>query len=165
VATPVELSVKLVKHGEGVAEFTSKLYTEAVVAMLYLAGCTRPDIARAVSALSRYVSPPPQSTTGVQRSGFCSISGARTRREFRMAEMQQIPTQKESSIRITCAMHTSACSQAMYSAGSLSCSQLWQHPQPTLQSIWHQAKAARKLPSTLATQAVGRPVDHGWARG
>jgi hypothetical protein len=58
VATPAEPGVKLVKHAEGNRECTSEPYAEAVGVMLYLAGCTRPDIAQTVNALSRYVSAP-----------------------------------------------------------------------------------------------------------
>ncbi len=55
--TPLSVSTRLIKS-DGESERTSQPYSELVGSLLYLSICTRPDIAQAVGALTRYMSNP-----------------------------------------------------------------------------------------------------------
>jgi transposase InsO family protein len=57
VATPMNSGVRLTKEGQPL-DTSRYLYSKLVGALLYLSVCTRPDIAQAVGALSRYMAKP-----------------------------------------------------------------------------------------------------------
>jgi transposase InsO family protein len=57
-ATPLSVSTKLVKEPDNLLDTSKYPYRELVGSLLYLAVCTRPDIAQAVGALTRFMSAP-----------------------------------------------------------------------------------------------------------
>jgi hypothetical protein len=60
-STPMDQGTKLSKEGDSVQdEGERKRYASTVGALLYLANCTRPDIAYATSSLARFMSAPTQ---------------------------------------------------------------------------------------------------------
>ena len=56
--TPLSASIKLVKEPGELLDTIQFPYSELIGSLLYLAVCTRPDIAQAVGALARYMSAP-----------------------------------------------------------------------------------------------------------
>jgi len=68
VKTPVDTNVKLIKSEEPIDEDLRQLYQQAVGSLMYIMIGTRPDIAYAVSLVSRFASNPNQSHwTAVKR--------------------------------------------------------------------------------------------------
>lgn len=57
-STPLSVSTRITQEGSRGVDKSKCPYTELVGGLLYIAGCTRPDIAHAVGALSRYMSRP-----------------------------------------------------------------------------------------------------------
>jgi Reverse transcriptase (RNA-dependent DNA polymerase) len=57
-AVPMSTATKLSREGDEPLDTSVYPYSELVGALLYLATCTRPDIAQAVGALARYMSSP-----------------------------------------------------------------------------------------------------------
>ena len=56
--TPLSASIKLVKDSGELLDTNKFPYSELIGSLLYLAVCTRPDIAQAVGALARHMSAP-----------------------------------------------------------------------------------------------------------
>jgi hypothetical protein len=65
-STPLSVSTRLTKEGKGV-DRSSVPYMELVGSLLYISGCTRPDIAQAVGALSRFMSYPTEQHWGTAK--------------------------------------------------------------------------------------------------
>jgi hypothetical protein len=51
---PFDVNVKLSKHSEDVLDVSIYPYSELIGSLLYLVGCTRPDLAYVVGVLSRF---------------------------------------------------------------------------------------------------------------
>ena len=58
--TPLDVNLKLSKEGEQPSPEEAAKYPEIVGSLLYLCGCTRPDLAQSVGLLSRYMAEPKQ---------------------------------------------------------------------------------------------------------
>jgi hypothetical protein len=71
--TPLEVSVQLVRATESDERVVG--YAEIVGSLLYLANCTRPDIAFAVSALSRHMANPTRAHLNAAKSVLRYLSG------------------------------------------------------------------------------------------
>jgi Reverse transcriptase (RNA-dependent DNA polymerase) len=56
--TPMDANLKLSMHGEDAEKKDIDQYPELIGCLLYLSGCTRPDIAQAVGTLSRFTAAP-----------------------------------------------------------------------------------------------------------
>jgi hypothetical protein len=56
--TPMDANLKLSMHGEDAEKQDIDQYPELIGCLLYLSGCTRPDIAQAVGTLSRFTAAP-----------------------------------------------------------------------------------------------------------
>jgi hypothetical protein len=56
--TPMDANLKLSMHGEDPARSDIDQYPEMIGCLLYLSGCTRPDIAHAVGTISRFTAAP-----------------------------------------------------------------------------------------------------------
>ena len=68
VATPVDVSSKLVKATDDEVSVDQQLYQSAVGSLMYLSVCSRPDIAYAVNTLAKFSSKPTQTHwTAVKR--------------------------------------------------------------------------------------------------
>lgn len=59
-STPISVGTRLTKNGSQELDKSTYPYMELVGSLLYLAACTRPDIAYSVGALSRYMAHPTQ---------------------------------------------------------------------------------------------------------
>ena len=55
---PLDVNLKISKEGEQLDSAEAARYPEIVGSLLYLTGCTRPDLAQSVGVLSRYMSAP-----------------------------------------------------------------------------------------------------------
>jgi hypothetical protein len=53
---PFDVKVKFSKHGEDILDSSTYSYSELVGSLLYLVGCTRPDLAYVVGVFSRFMS-------------------------------------------------------------------------------------------------------------
>ena len=77
IGTPVDPCIKLVAEGELLSDTSAGTYRELVGSLMYLAVCTRPDIAQSVGALARYMSNPTEQHMTAARSVLRYVSGTK----------------------------------------------------------------------------------------
>lgn len=74
--TPMDANLKLSMHGEDAEKSEIDQYPELIGCLLYLSGCTRPDIAQAVGTLSRFTATPKEEHVKAAKQLLKYIAGS-----------------------------------------------------------------------------------------